>query len=135
MVRQLIEDYEDVEEVNKQLDKMWAAGGRAGSDGAAVFATACCSLLAASCCREFPAGQPIMWPRARSLTSTSALLPSALCRGFSIGQRLIDEFLAKSKTQRCSDFREVAEKVGGCAWHGVWLGGGASGRQGGQGGV
>ncbi|KAL4422528.1 hypothetical protein ABPG75_008725 [Micractinium tetrahymenae] len=53
MVRQLIADYEDVEEVNKQLDKM----------------------------------------------------------GFSIGQRLIDEFLAKSKTQRCSDFREAAEKV------------------------
>ncbi|KAI7839104.1 hypothetical protein COHA_007109 [Chlorella ohadii] len=53
MVRQLIADYEDVEEVNKQLDKM----------------------------------------------------------GYSIGQRLIDEFLAKSKTQRCADFRDAAEKI------------------------
>lgn len=45
--------------------------------------------------------------------ATPRLLPSAPhpCRGFSIGQRLVDEFLAKSKTQRCSDFREAAEKV------------------------
>jgi hypothetical protein len=35
----------------------------------------------------------------------------ATCRGFSIGQRLIDEYLAKSKTQRCSDFRETADKI------------------------
>ncbi|EFN52425.1 hypothetical protein CHLNCDRAFT_138928 [Chlorella variabilis] len=53
MVRQLIADHEDVEEVNAQLDKM----------------------------------------------------------GFSIGQRLIDEYLAKSKTQRCSDFRETADRI------------------------
>lgn len=37
-----------------------------------------------------------------------ATLPTPTRRGYSIGQRLIDEFLAKSKTQRCSDFREVA---------------------------
>lgn len=32
-------------------------------------------------------------------------------RGYNIGQRLIDEFLARSKTQRCSDFRETADKI------------------------
>lgn len=37
--------------------------------------------------------------------------PPLVRRGFSIGQRLIDEFLAKSKTQRCSDFREAADKI------------------------
>lgn len=53
MVRQLIADYEDIDEVNKQLDKM----------------------------------------------------------GYNIGQRLIDEYLAKSKTTRCSNFKEVAERI------------------------
>ncbi|GAB4815290.1 hypothetical protein N2152v2_002336 [Parachlorella kessleri] len=53
IVRQLIADYEDVELVNKQLDKM----------------------------------------------------------GYNIGQRLIDEYLARSKTTRCSDFRETAERI------------------------
>lgn len=33
------------------------------------------------------------------------------CRGFNIGQRLIDEYLAKTKTARCSDFRETADKI------------------------
>lgn len=53
IVRQLIADYEDIEEVNKQLDKM----------------------------------------------------------GYNIGIRLVDEFLAKSRTTRCSDFRDAAEKI------------------------
>lgn len=53
IVRQLVADYEDVEEVNRQLEKM----------------------------------------------------------GYNIGQRLIDEYLAKSKTQRCSDFRDTADKI------------------------
>eukprot|EP00887_Chlorella_sp_A99_P000385 scaffold13.g385.t1 len=51
IVRQLVADYEDVEEVNRQLEKM----------------------------------------------------------GYNIGQRLIDEYLAKSKTQR--DFRDTADKI------------------------
>ena len=34
-----------------------------------------------------------------------------LRRGYNIGQRLIDEYLAKSKTTRCSDFRETAERI------------------------
>jgi len=31
--------------------------------------------------------------------------------GYNIGIRLIDEFLAKSRTTRCGDFKETAEKV------------------------
>ncbi|EIE20894.1 TRAPP I complex [Coccomyxa subellipsoidea C-169] len=53
MVRQLIADLEDVNEVNKQLDTM----------------------------------------------------------GYNIGIRLIDEFLAKSKTGKCVDFRDTADKI------------------------
>lgn len=53
IVRQLITDLEDMEEVNKQLDTM----------------------------------------------------------GYNIGIRLIDEFLAKSKTTKCVDFRDTADKV------------------------
>ena len=34
-----------------------------------------------------------------------------LRRGYNIGIRLIDEFLAKSKTSRCGDFKETADKV------------------------
>ena len=33
------------------------------------------------------------------------------CRGYNIGIRLIDEFLAKSKTGRCIDFRDTADKI------------------------
>lgn len=53
IVRQLVADYDDVNEVNKQLDKM----------------------------------------------------------GYNIGVRLIDEYLSKTKTTRCSDFRETADRI------------------------
>mmetsp|Transcript_14455 Transcript_14455/g.25536 ORF Transcript_14455/g.25536 Transcript_14455/m.25536 type:complete len:182 (-) Transcript_14455:70-615(-) len=53
VVRQLLSDLEDVEAVNKELDKM----------------------------------------------------------GYNIGTRLIDEFLSKTNTQRCLDFRDAADKV------------------------
>lgn len=33
------------------------------------------------------------------------------CRGYNIGVRLVDEFLAKSKQGRCSSFREAADVV------------------------
>ena len=39
------------------------------------------------------------------------LLPRPARRGYNIGQRLVDEFLARSKTARCADFREAADKV------------------------
>lgn len=39
------------------------------------------------------------------------------CRGYNIGIRLIDEFLAKSKTARCGDFRETADKVAKASTH------------------
>ena len=93
MVRQLIADYEDVEEVNKQLDKM------------------CAAAAAAAACRPAApphSSAPLRAPPCRA--PAAAALP-ARRRGYSIGQRLIDEFLAKSKTQRCSDFREAADRI------------------------
>lgn len=33
------------------------------------------------------------------------------CRGYNIGIRLIDEFLAKSNVSRCIDFKETAEVI------------------------
>lgn len=33
------------------------------------------------------------------------------CRGYNIGIRLVDEFLAKSNVSRCVDFRETAEVI------------------------
>mmetsp|Transcript_32217 Transcript_32217/g.91391 ORF Transcript_32217/g.91391 Transcript_32217/m.91391 type:complete len:181 (+) Transcript_32217:293-835(+) len=53
VVRQLITDLEDVNEVNKELEKM----------------------------------------------------------GYNIGTRLVDEFLAKTNTSRCADFKDAAEKI------------------------
>lgn len=38
------------------------------------------------------------------------------CRGYNIGVRLIDEFLAKSNVSRCVDFKETAEVIAK-----VWL--------------
>lgn len=38
-------------------------------------------------------------------------LSSKVCRGYNIGIRLIDEFLAKSKTTKCVDFRDTADKI------------------------
>lgn len=32
-------------------------------------------------------------------------------RGYNIGIRLIDDFLAKANITRCSDFRETAETI------------------------
>ncbi len=32
-----------------------------------------------------------------------------LSRGYNIGVRLIDEFLAKAKMERCANFKETAE--------------------------
>lgn len=36
---------------------------------------------------------------------------SFLLRGYNIGVRLIDEFLAKSNVSRCVDFRETADVI------------------------
>lgn len=60
MVRQLLADYDDLEDVHKQLDKM----------------------------------------------------------GHNIGVRLIDEFLAKSRTARCQSFRETVDVI---AKQGFWM--------------
>ena len=34
-----------------------------------------------------------------------------VCRGYNMGIRLIDEFLAKAKITSCGDFRETADKI------------------------
>ena len=34
-----------------------------------------------------------------------------MIRGYNIGVRLIDEFLAKSRTAACTDFKDSTEKV------------------------
>lgn len=65
LVVQLIKDYEDYEEVNKQLEKMCGAAVEQRSD----------------------------------------------TRGYNIGTRLIEDFLARSNLPRCTDMREVAEVI------------------------
>lgn len=44
-------------------------------------------------------------------THTHIHTPLPTPRGYNIGQRLIDEYLARSKTTSCSDFKEVAERI------------------------
>jgi hypothetical protein len=39
-------------------------------------------------------------------------LAAACPRGYNIGTRLIDEYLAKARLGRCANFREAAELVG-----------------------
>uniref|UniRef100_A0A8C8DM27 Trafficking protein particle complex subunit n=1 Tax=Oryzias sinensis TaxID=183150 RepID=A0A8C8DM27_9TELE len=68
LVTQLCKDYENDEEVNKQLDKM---------------------VMVRLCFHSFP------------------LLP----RGYNIGVRLIEDFLARSSVGRCQDFRETADVI------------------------
>nr|VDD30126.1 unnamed protein product [Brassica oleracea] len=72
IVRQLLTDLEDVDEVNKQLDQMYSF----------------------------------------SSSYTLSFVPLFIWRrGYNIGIRLIDEFLAKSGVSRCVDFKETAEMI------------------------
>jgi len=45
------------------------------------------------------------------LIDTFVLTPALPFRGYSIGQKLVDEFLAKSGVGNCANFREVAETL------------------------
>ena len=49
-----------------------------------------------------------------------AAINKSVCahRGYNIGTRLIDEFLAKSKTTKCLGFRDAVDKM---AKVGAWL--------------
>ena len=67
LVVQLVKDYEDYSEVNKQLDKM-------------------CVLV---------------------VLRLSVLMQKS--RGYNIGIRLIEDFLARTHLSRCKDFAEVGE--------------------------
>jgi len=86
MVRQLTADLEDIPAVNKQLDDMYA----------------------------FPAFSSTLAPIHRCVCAQALVKqPCDLRggRGYNIGIRLIDEFLAKSKTGKCGDFRETVDRV------------------------
>lgn len=78
LVRQLITDLDNIDDVNKQLNTM--------CDLPSLF-------------------QPIRmgWAMKSSFGFS--------CRGYNIGIRLIDEYLSKSKTTKCVDFHETAEKI------------------------
>ncbi len=53
---------------------------------------------------------PRVWKCASLEWVPSQVLPFDR-RGYNIGIRLIDEFLAKSKTGKCVDFRDTADKI------------------------
>uniref|UniRef100_A0A0E0LNY8 Trafficking protein particle complex subunit n=1 Tax=Oryza punctata TaxID=4537 RepID=A0A0E0LNY8_ORYPU len=83
IVRQLLTDLEEVEEVNKQLGEF----GNIRNP-------------------QITAKQ-LQWPR-----------------GYNIGTRLVDEFLAKSNVSRCVDFKETADviaKLGFKMFLGHWV--------------
>lgn len=91
LIRQLIADFEDLEEVNKQLDTMWVPGGP-------------------PCMRVHDPVSVPMQPACASAHCTSQHGTGA-CRGYNIGIRLVDEFLAKARMGKCSSFRETAEVI------------------------
>ena len=50
-------------------------------------------------------------PRAKSRLTTSRFCLSAPRRGYNIGVRLVDEFLAKAQIGTCQSFQETAEVI------------------------
>ncbi|CAF99432.1 unnamed protein product [Tetraodon nigroviridis] len=74
LVTQLCKDYENDEEVNKQLDKIGKHG---------FFFS----------------------------EKTSRLVDAFIIKGYNIGVRLIEDFLARSNVGRCQDFRETADVI------------------------
>lgn len=91
IVRQLLTDLEDVEEVNKQLDQMY------GLARLAFYAFSRLALV------------PLCIYLLNCIKSIRLSVYSD--RGYNIGIRLIDEFLAKSGVSRCVDFKETAEMI------------------------
>lgn len=83
LVIQLIKDYQDYAEVNKQLDKML------------VFSAA---------------GAKRYFARAISIGPLTIAM-HLRHRGYNIGTRLIEDFLARSNLSRCTDFRDTGEVV------------------------
>ena len=69
---QLLQDYEDVDEVNTQLEKMF-----------------------------------VCW----SIGVLRVICLFSLNRGYNIGLRLIDEFLARSGVGRCQSFKDTGEVI------------------------
>jgi len=49
------------------------------------------------------------------------LLATSPYRGYNIGTRLIEDFLARSGLGRCSDFKEVGEVVAKVRSNDLWL--------------
>lgn len=80
-------DYEDADEVNTQLDKMYGCS----------HTTFHLAVLV----------------RAILLRDRVQVTPdSSLCRGYNIGIRIVDEFFAKSTVDRCRSFKETADIIG-----------------------
>lgn len=77
LVVQLIQDFEDYAEVNRQLDKMCVA----------------------------------VCPRLRVVYRTDIGEAASRRRGYNIGTRLIEDFLARTSMPRCADLRETAEVI------------------------
>lgn len=82
IVRQLLTDLEEVDEVNKQLDQMYLC-----ICFFFVFILYFCVIVCVLICK------------------------CVIYRGYNIGIRLIDEFLAKSNISTCVDFKETAEVI------------------------
>jgi len=87
LVIQLIQDYEDYGEVNKQLEKMYVSLSR--------------------CLFRFRVHRV----HSHSRYPTRHLSVTPPYRGYNIGMRLIEDFLARAGLGRCSDFKEVGEVV------------------------
>lgn len=83
VVVQLIKDYEDYAEVNKQLEKMYV----------------------------YPWTLTSTTGRTKRAELTVNAAQTKKKRGYNIGVRLIEDFLAKSGTGKCADFRETAEVI------------------------
>jgi hypothetical protein len=91
IVRQLIADLEDLDEVNRQLDTMCVF--RVSSRG------------------WFPTRPGLCHKQNHNIIQTKPNKHQSKKRGYNIGVRIVDEFLAKSRTGRCASFREAAEVV------------------------
>ena len=89
IVTQMLEDFEDIHEVNQQLDRMYTLL-------VLTFSTHTLSQTGA---------HPIL------SETPSLFFPSPHRRGYRIGVRLIDEFLARSAVGRCQDLRETADVI------------------------
>ncbi|KAG5460423.1 MAG: hypothetical protein BJ554DRAFT_7529 [Olpidium bornovanus] len=100
IVAQLVKDYEDYSEVNKQLEKMSV------TQGLFFFADAYCDTRRGGLAFEKSAGA--------AETDNACIFRTSRQtrnRGYNMGTRLIEDFLARSGVGRCVDFKDTAEVI------------------------